>query len=76
MPGSRKLPIDTTLMRLQPAVIRGYYQAHLKPYESVRTVFTGANAGEVLRQGLQSWDRAIWGPSLRVGIFQPTDLAG
>ena len=55
---------------------RGYYEAHLEVLKSLREVLTGANAGELLRQQLQSWYRALWGPSLRAGIFKPSDLAG
>jgi hypothetical protein len=55
---------------------RGYYEAHLEVQASLRAVLTGKNAGDVLRQQLQSWYRALWGPSLRAGIFKPSDLAG
>ncbi|MFI4941309.1 MAG: Fic family protein [Burkholderiales bacterium] len=55
---------------------RGYYEAHLEVRESLRDVLTGANAGQVLRQQLQSWYRALWGPAMRAGIFKPSDLAG
>jgi len=55
---------------------RGYYEAHLEVQASLRAVLTGSNAGDVLRQQLQSWYRALWGPSLRAGIFKPSDLAG
>ena len=55
---------------------RGYYEAHLNVQESLRAVLTGSNAGDVLRQHLQSWYRALWGPALRAGIFKPSDLVG
>jgi len=55
---------------------RGYYEAHLEVQESLRAVLTGANAGDILRQQLQSWYRSLWGPALRAGIFKPADLAG
>lgn len=55
---------------------RGYFEAHLEVRESLRQVLSGESAGEVLRQQLQTWYRAMWGPSMRAGIFKAADLAG
>jgi len=55
---------------------RGYYEAHLKVVESLTDVLEGKNAGNVLRQDLPHWYRALWAPSLRAGIFKPSDLTG
>jgi fido (protein-threonine AMPylation protein) len=55
---------------------RGYYEAHLKVFESLKEVLSGANAGKILRQHLPHWYRALWAPALRAGIFKPSDLAG
>ena len=55
---------------------RGYYEAHLEVLKSVRSVLDGENAGDVLRKELPAWYRALWGPSLRAGVFKPSDLAG
>lgn len=55
---------------------RGYYEAHLEALAGIRAVLNGENAGAVLRKQLPSWYRALWGPSLRAGIFKASDLAG
>lgn len=55
---------------------RGYYEAHLKVRESLAEVLNGANPGDVLRRHLQTWYRALWTPSVQVGLLKPSDLAG
>lgn len=55
---------------------RGYYEAHLKVRESLESVLAGGNAGDILRQHLPGWYRALWSPSVQAGILKPSDLAG
>ena len=55
---------------------RGYYEAHLKVYDSLMSVLSGKNSGEILHQSLSGWYRALWSPSVQAGILKPADLAG
>lgn len=55
---------------------RGYYEAHNAVKASVGAIIKGENPGEELRKSHGAWYRALFAPSVQVGVLKPQDLAG
>ncbi|MFK7969862.1 MAG: Fic family protein [Bacteroidia bacterium] len=55
---------------------RGYWKAFEAVKNSIQKVFNGENAGYVADADHGDWYRALFGPSVNVGILTPSDLAG
>lgn len=54
----------------------GYWQAHNEVKATIRKIFGGTNPGKAYRTDHPGWYRALWEPSVRVGLLRPADLAG
>ncbi len=54
----------------------GYWLAHNEVKVSIRKIFDGANAGDVLKGDHGAWFRAMFAPSVTAGLLAVTDLAG
>lgn len=54
----------------------GYWLAHNEVKVSIRKIFSGANAGDVLKGDHGAWFRAMFAPSVTAGLLAATDLAG
>lgn len=54
----------------------GYWLAHNEVKASIQKIFTGANAGDVLKGDHGAWFRAMFSPSVTAGLLAPSDLAG
>jgi len=55
---------------------KGYFQAFQAVKESVKKIVEGENAGTVAGADHNAWYRALFAPSVSVGLLKPTDLAG
>jgi Fic family protein len=55
---------------------RGYWEAFQSVRESVRVVLEGAVSGEIAERDLTAWYRALFTPSVGVGILKAAQLAG
>lgn len=55
---------------------RGYWQAFQQVKESIAKILNGQNAGTIVDADHGDWYRALFGPSVAVGILRPSDLAG
>ncbi len=55
---------------------KGYANAFNLVCQSVKNVFNGGHAGEIVRQDLQDWYQALFSPGVQAGIIRPADLAG
>ena len=55
---------------------RGYYQAFQAVKESIKTILSGANAGEVADNDHGDWYRELFAPSVAAGLLKAGDLAG
>jgi len=55
---------------------RGYWQSFQKVKESINTVLTGKNAGEVVEMDHGEWYRELFAPGVTAGILEASDLAG
>jgi len=54
----------------------GYWLAHNEVKVSIRKIFSGAIAGDVLKGDHGAWFRAMFAPSVTAGLLAATDLAG
>ena len=55
---------------------RGYHEAFQAVKETVADILAGKNPGTAVRDDHGGWYRALFSPSVRVGILSPVDLAG
>lgn len=55
---------------------KGYWETFKLVEQSIRKVFSGANAGEVADNEHGDWYRELFGPSVAAGILKASDLAG
>lgn len=55
---------------------RGYWEAFNEVRSSVKRVLEGDNPGIVAEEDHGDWFRALFAPSVRAGVLQPSDLAG
>lgn len=55
---------------------RGYYLAFEEVKNSIRKIFKGKSAGEIVGQDHGTWYRELFSPSVIAGILKPSDLAG
>ncbi len=55
---------------------RGYYETTQAVKQSIQRIMDGTNAGTVVDQDHSAWYRALFAPSVTVGICKPSDLAG
>lgn len=55
---------------------RGYWEAFQLVKDSVQAVLRGQNAGEVADRDHSSWYRALFQPSVAVGLLKAASLAG
>lgn len=55
---------------------RGYWQSFQSVHESVESILSGNNAGEIVGQDHGSWYRELFAPSVTAGLLRPSDLAG
>ncbi|MBX9689455.1 MAG: Fic family protein [Candidatus Obscuribacterales bacterium] len=55
---------------------RGYWQAYKVVRESLSSVLSGQNAGDVADDDHGTWYRELFSPGVAAGLLKPTDLAG
>ncbi len=55
---------------------RGYWEAFRAVERSIIKILAGKNAGSVSDADLGNWYRALFSPSVSIGILRPSDLAG
>jgi hypothetical protein len=55
---------------------RGYFDAFQAVKKSVEKVLNGENAGKVVDRDHAAWYRALFSPSVTVGLIKAADLAG
>lgn len=55
---------------------RGYWQAFNAVKGSIQRILKGENAGTVADEEHGDWYRALFAPSVAVGLLKPSDLAG
>ena len=55
---------------------RGYWQAFNAVKESIKRIYNGENAGEVIGNDLGDWYRELFAPSVATGLLKASDLAG
>jgi Fic family protein len=55
---------------------RGYWEAFQLVKESVRQILAGESAAELIREAHRHWYRALFQPSVRVGLIPASALAG
>jgi len=55
---------------------RGYHLAFQTVQESVKTVLSGTNAGEVADKDQGNWYRQLFAPGVTAGLLKSSDLAG
>lgn len=55
---------------------RGYWQAFNAVKKSITRILDGENPGIVVSQEAGDWYRALFSPSVTVGLLKPSDLAG
>lgn len=55
---------------------RGYFDVHGLVLDTIRKVYAGGNPGKAFENSLESWYRALFGPSVQAGILQPWQLSG
>ncbi len=55
---------------------RGYWQAYQTVRDSISSVLSNNNAGDVVNDNHSAWYREMFAPSVTAGILKPADLAG
>ena len=55
---------------------KGYWETFKLVEQSIRKVFSGANAGDIANNEHGDWYRELFGPSVAAGILKTSDLAG
>lgn len=55
---------------------KGYWETFKLVEQSIRKVFSGANAGQVADNEHGDWYRELFGPGVAAGIVRASDLAG
>lgn len=55
---------------------RGYFEAHNEVKATVARIMGGQNAGVELRHAHGAWYRALFAPSVQLGVLRSEDLAG
>lgn len=55
---------------------RGYYEAYQEVIKSLDKILAGNSPGTVASDDHNSWYRALFAPSVTVGLLKPGDLAG
>ncbi len=55
---------------------RGYFEAHLEVKAAVEKILNGSDTGLTLRREHGAWYRALFAPSVQLGILRAQDLAG
>ncbi|HEX5177158.1 MAG TPA: Fic family protein, partial [Chthoniobacteraceae bacterium] len=55
---------------------KGYLEAFNAVKKSIADIFAGSSPGDVVDRQLQNWYRALFSPSVAVGIVSPASLAG
>ena len=61
---------------LDAMAARGYWEAHNQVKETIRHLHGSGLSTELLRGDLAHWYRALFGPMVRSGMLQASDLAG
>ena len=55
---------------------RGYWQAFQQVRADAARIVSGADAPELVRERHQEWYRELFGPSVDIGLAEPSDLIG
>lgn len=55
---------------------RGYWQAFQEVKNSLRSILSGANAGNVVEKDHRIWYQEMFAPSVMAGIIKASDIAG
>lgn len=55
---------------------RGYYDAFQSVKETIKTIFTGENPGEIFKKALPEWYQNLFGPSVQAQIIPASALIG
>lgn len=67
---------DTDADAKNALAAHGYWLAHNKVKETIRSILTGANPGTAFSTDHGSWYRSLFSPNVDVGFLKPVDLAG
>jgi len=55
---------------------RGYWQAYQSVRDSISSVLSNNNSGDIVNDDHSAWYREMFAPSVTAGILNPADLAG
>lgn len=55
---------------------KGYYDCFRSVSQSIEKVIADQNVDEFFYEGLQTWYRQLFAPTVKAGILSPGDLAG
>ena len=62
--------------QLNAMAAKGYFDGFQEVLTSIKKVITGADAGAVFEDDLQTWYRKLFSPGVQSGILQASDIAG